>query len=617
MLLFFHYYLSALLAIVIALLLGSFLLNYVVKLKSTNTYYDIFIKMCIGVATFTIVVSCFATKGKTVLVLLLPYSFLGYFLYKQQESNLVQEVAFSTTSKNSKYVFTWVFATLIFSLRYSMYSINNTADYYYYARLSYKILATGCENTLIHVTNGVAPYHYFELWLNAGISSVLGNNYYLNLMVVTFSLLTLLVWLGLCAIVEILLPHKAIKAILFSFLGLFITGVFIKYYTYFPYLDTLPVFDFNIWAQPKTLIIYVVLIASIIHFIKYKYTTGILLFALLPLVYITTAPSVLSGLVIYMLVDKYVYKEKLNTTILYSVTYVVISVILFYIIFAERTNAATLNVVELFGSIKTKINIVVVTLFQMFIYYAPLLLVLIVDFNWLKKIITGHKFVLLVPIVFVAALLSWALFPASPDNIQLFTNIAPPFINIFIFIILIYCFNETKKMKIAYTLLLIVFMSALAKDKYILNVDFNNSSTTLINRIKNKNHTSVSLQSRNDFKTIFNKNTNVYFAGNYLTNSYSNAYSINLSVHEIPINSNGIHAKTEIKLVENTPFYSYVANQKKNSTFKTIQRSQLDFITQNNVEYIICDKNYLLPTHIQAIINDSIMYNNDKFLFIK
>ncbi len=79
-------------------------------------------------------------------------------------------------------------------------------DHIAQANFSYFVAQTGQENEF-HILNlldpayrGATPYHYLELWLNAGLADLLGAPHVYCLGLVTFPSIFMLCWLGLLAL---------------------------------------------------------------------------------------------------------------------------------------------------------------------------------------------------------------------------------------------------------------------------------------------------------------------------------------------------------------------------------------------------------------------------------
>jgi hypothetical protein len=139
----------------------------------------------------------------------------------------------------------------------------------------------------------------------------------------------------------------------------------------------------------------------------------------------------------------------------------------------------------------------------------------------------------------------------------------------------------------------------------------------LTSKIKNKNHISVSLKKSEDYSTVFAKNPYLAFLGQYLVPFYSDAYSVDISVHQMKIDSTSRYVQSEIRMLQNAPFYQYVERQKSVGKFVNIKQSQLDFIKEYKIDYLIANKNTSIPKHIQHLVEEEMYFREDIFLFFK
>ena len=72
-------------------------------------------------------------------------------------------------------------------------------------------------------------------------------------------------------------------------------------------------------------------------------------------------------------------------------------------------------------------------------------------------------------------------------------------------------------------------------------------------------------------------------------------------------------------LIEITPFYRFVQKQKDESKFITIEKSQLEFINEFNLSFVVVRKDAEIPSYIVEIQKEIIIDNKsgDRFILLK
>ena len=115
---------------------------------------------------------------------------------------------------------------------------------------------------------------------------------------------------------------------------------------------------------------------------------------------------------------------------------------------------------------------------------------------------------------------------------------------------------------------------------------------------------------------MVSSNTVTSFFGQYILYLFPNAYTVDISIHQMSVDSSQKHALSDYELLTNSPFYKYVEKQKVKGTFLDIKQSQKDFIHENKIDYIITPKDMILPQHLQILVKDDYVFNNDKISFL-
>jgi hypothetical protein len=135
-------------------------------------------------------------------------------------------------------------------------------DHITHANFSYFIAQTGQENEF-HILNlldpayrGVTPYHYLELWLNAGLADLLGLPHVYCLGLVTFPSIFMLCWLGLLALGHQVGLHPMV-GLLASVVALGFGGIMVDSFQQVSFLQNLETYAQSIFFTfPKLWVIY-------------------------------------------------------------------------------------------------------------------------------------------------------------------------------------------------------------------------------------------------------------------------------------------------------------------------------------------------------------------------
>ena len=105
-------------------------------------------------------------------------------------------------------------------------------------------------------------------------------------------------------------------------------------------------------------------------------------------------------------------------------------------------------------------------------------------------------------------------------------------------------------------------------------------------------------KAREEYGYVYTKSSNIFPMGTFLayTPKTQDHHAVNLTVFEIPINPD--NEALETQLVQNTSFYKFVTEQKKAGTFKSFSESQMSFIQQFKLNYLLVSKSAGLPENI-------------------
>jgi len=621
--------------------------NPIGKGREPSFYLPVFLSLLCGIIFWVLVYSFYCTGFKTVHIFF-PVLFVFLFIEAKQ-----QGISFSEHRRlvMNKYlsikriagllillllIFTWFVSILVKPGVFPYWIQDN--DMAYYACISRFLSQTGQENTFGinnllsgEIYHGVTPYHYFELWLNSLFTNTSRSLHLLSLFLFTYPLLNFINVLGLFAVLEMQTRVTVVKQMITTLL-LFMGGMY--FYSSF---------DFNRYSAnycessmeyygEKLSIYYPFLILTFIFFLHNQFSMGLVSLLALPLISMTTAPSVITGIFVFLslaIIFKWVnsiiiYRIALYTILLggflfffyqsgnLNMNFRIHEPILFYTNWGETGWFATkFFFAELWHRIKYSPFL---TLFL----YAPFVLVIAVRIAENKR---NPSHPLLLPLILIICIcvagltISGTIYKMNSShqfysNILTFVNTA---INIGLLLIL-FPKKTTALSKISAGLVVALLLSKAiyAQINYIKNRTANNLySENYLNQIKNieldkpMNPVGVVLKPKEDYTTFVSKTMGGMPDG-YLQFMPQFSTTVDLSLFEA-IDSTSSD-KNDISVLQYLPFFQFVQTQKKNHTFVSVSQSQIDFIMQYRIQYAILNKNCIVSTllrkKIKTRIND-------------
>jgi hypothetical protein len=100
--------------------------------------------------------------------------------------------------------------------------------------------------------------------------------------------------------------------------------------------------------------------------------------------------------------------------------------------------------------------------------------------------------------------------------------------------------------------------------------------------------------------------------------SKKTTFPLSISPHNYILSEDKMLAAIERSSLVNTPFWKYVEEQKLNGKFESIEKSQLQFIEEFKINYLICTKDValsdLLKQKIKKVITDN--KTGERFCFL-
>lgn len=632
LILFFKYYINIIIALFLFYSIGAIVFN-ILKINSRYDIEDTFFKTIIGLIILIFLVATIKTKGKTIMIfLIIPVCLLLNGL----KSNSIQQNKELILKKNifSQIGLMLLSALLILSVFFFKYNktpyyVLPHIDYIQYSKLSAFIWNTTIENFNIDYINtktaGVAPYHYFEIWLNAILAKIFNQAELSQLIFGTYPLGIILVYMGILVIASRILNPKFIVNLSLLLL-LFISGIYLSLYDKVEFLKASSTFCLYIFSNTKVFTIYLFIIFIIIGFLKDNNNKIILSGVLfLSICYSTTLPIIYATtFIFYSLI--YLFNEK-NNKYIYINLILIINTILIYTFyhFLSDKNISQLSVLDtnIFDTkyIRTLINIIVGGIIQTAVVFLPLLIINATGLRTLFK--QYNKLVLFSLLLLTISVLFWAVLHKMDNSVQLYSNIILPLIiSIVITFYLTILKDGIPLQKYIYTLVLLIII-IFNFSRIIIGKKENNYQTNYVKNtiesIIDKNTNGVFLYSKQNYNSYFKKISNYYTPGLHLAYLSSKYQPISLSIFDIPLDKNNVLYDAEKNLVETSIFYRYILTQKQNNKFVNIEQSQIDFIKEYNIQYLITTKDVVLNNLLSTLVDKKLVdsKSGERFYILK
>lgn len=651
---FIQYFLFLIFAFVIFYYVGT-ILFYSLKIRISDLYTKTFAKIVIGLIIFVMITSIYFTNGITVswgFVIIAAAWLILYF--NTEKERIIPEILTKHNSKVYMVSFSEILLvslimfTVNFSIIYNSSGMPNmpSLDNATYAYLTKFLVETGKENAthnfLYATDTGVSAYHYFELWLNAGIFSIFHLNPLLTLLLITYSIGSILIWLGLVSFLTSININGAYYKIL-CLVFLITSGALFHIYSNFTFTRYLDSFSLPFLTVNKLFPIYIFLLCALLFFIRNKYYFGILSLLCLPIVTIVTAPGIFLSVMLFIFLH-YIYipvnkKElqkqylSIDLTLAFSTVLLSLFILLFYVYLGGKTQTHyPSKLPELASGIPNIIlifKLIVATPIQLIILYFPIipLFLFLITRVKIKDFITNHLFILFIPGIIIFSLICWILMSSLPGTpaVQVFSLITMSILNLSCIIIFLLFIKNSKSVFFYIGIVLIGIMLVpnyinFYKMHYGKEERYSDSFLKEVQSISPalSNYGAIMLDT-NTYRT----NTCSYFAGYTTTGNYllyfADTYPISISVHDYPFSTDKKELQEEKFGMLSSPFFQYVEKQKQKNAFKNITQSRLDFISEFKINYLILTKDVKLDSTLSLKIKSEIRdsKSGERVLFLK
>lgn len=501
--------------------------------------------------------------------------------------------------------------SMLFDLRHGVARLLNK-DYSFYARLAASLRDHGVENTLVEVflpfKGSLGPYHYFDVWLAAGISDLTGFHDQFALAIQANSILFFGSFLGATALLRELDVHNVIRSsvakMLLALSLLFITVAKWLYPVWIPLLN-MDVWGASMFAMPKNAIVYVLLFPMVLALIRGQWMTLSLLACVLATAYTPVAPVVFLTVGTLLLWAVWQKLTTLGQVLRCFIPMVVLTIAIaaFYSMLGDQgqtgftaSDPISYSLTPL--AIKTMVNIAGKSSLQIFITTIPFLLL---GYWALRRVDVIRRILLLFVLTAFFGLLIYAVMHAMHDSVQLWSIIYLPVANIFIWCILIltllhYKFGRPQQAVALLFLLALVYMNVPALHAYKSPTGLEYDPITLV---PGTSPTFAFITDKDDYSSVFTKLEDVYIGSTHsLMRQFDPLYITCISNQIIP-SDNEFQADRQ----KSSTFLRYVEELKAKGEFTNYEQAQIQFVQQFKVDYLLMSRQRPLPFYFYELFD--------------
>lgn len=635
------YFLVSVLASTVFYIIGGIILN-ILKVKLDNSYLKVFANLLCGIIASVFIYSIIITPFNAIMIgLLIPFTFILSSFIKQ---NKVRERLLKTLALNTKTIFLCVIVLLAICGYhvFFLWDIDNRLlippldDHVFYARVSDYMNNKGVESSYLDYfnSNNPAPYHYFELWVTSLIIRIPGLNTILVQEISLNGIFFLLLYFGGLAIVNSVKKVTVIDIIICLFIAFF-EGIKLPLFPNVLYHQKDFFFFDNPMIRQKLYMVSILFIASVLLLLRQRKDIALLILLIgcfLNISLVTTVPFIVIVLSIILRTEN---KIKIITASFLTIAFCYLFYSLNNTSAFWKDNPSLLVMVKdtfsSFTNIKIAFDNTAKSLIEILLIFFPFLFV----FYFLKKRdnsvgnILISTTLLIITVVLISAIV-WSVFTLKSDSLQLFDNIAIPAVNIYFFTLVLLLLSQLNSVKLylLYSVFGIwcVFCFINTNQNLLIdkNGNINNYSPEYLHSVKEKLLTMNDNGGRlvkfegtyNNFKIHFH----VYAYKPYLAMIKNNINITMLQSTDNITDWDESQYRSQEKIIEDMQFFNrYINKQKSLNKFVSEEQSRINYIKENNLQFIIADKGVEIDSLLQSITDTIIIdkKSGERFMVIK
>jgi hypothetical protein len=647
-------YVSGLFALLLLFITLLFLVGYWLSkfvLGGYGTIFStLFFSLLAGTFLFVSTVALYFTALKSIFSYVLLALILIALLLRKAKPLEVKNVSNNFTFKSCLgYLGPLISVLMLLVVWFGSQVVNNSFELvlpanpenYLYSQFAKLLTETHIESTFTigflpgSYTGGLSPYHYFDLWLSAGISKVFHLSTLEAIHFFALPLLTILNVLGLCTLFELSSkPKRFIPFIALLFLHLSginflsIAQEFGKYH--FDFLEP----TLGLYGE-KLSFAFTIFIVAAYFILKNKHLEAIYFLVLVPLFFPLFFPSLIIALPLFAALLRW---NKIITTkeFIWFGLFLMCEWLGYFLLY-QNSPAASFSIESSSDFSGFNLASVKMTLVELFyrtwdkpfrtlLFYSPFLLLILIKLKHLK-FSKAHKILLLLTVLlYASALLSWGFFYKLPEARQIYTNA----LLLFHLVLVLFLYDwillqKNGKLALVASSVLVILLGTMASYNYkdLAEAQLKYGySIAYLNKIKSQR-----LSTNDQFTVAYIKNKNEYLSTTELvTGGITGAYLqlenkfygiVSLSCFDITEDvSIGESSK---KMLYSQNFYTFVKEQQKQNKFISIEQSQLDFLSIHKIRYLLVTKNCIVPPLLFAKVDKRLVdeLSGEQFFILK
>ncbi len=484
-------------SLVIFYIAGSFVLWLLRTAPKADAFYETFVRLIVGLVSVVSVYAIVKTCGNTILWGFLIVGVL-YLLYAKRNKLFLGKYCIRNLLPDGKNVLLPISVMFLLGIGFFLFQgaffyatpINNMphGDYAFYATVSsvlddFGVEASDWQSVVIGGSTTPSPYHYFDIWLPVIFINILQGDTYEAFVVVTQSIYMVILAMGMIAVTRKVMDYTDVASLrqaqgamlggvgriliqVLSVLSIFFAGLlFVKI------LPQSSDFIFSNSCSLKYLSVSMFVVWTVLAMLERK--SGWYLPVLcLPVVNIITAPVAFTTAVLLLGMSALRRKSLKHIALpVVSVFAVAVFIVLFYFLQTGESASGGMSlstILDAFADDKTKpFKIIFGSIAILLSVYAYYLLPTIVSAisrkrndYWTLVKDNAIVFVSVVTVVCVGTVV-WGLTHVMADSIQFFMVSAIPWVNVAIWLLILFPFKIANKVAGYLVMAFVVFMAAL------------------------------------------------------------------------------------------------------------------------------------------------------------
>jgi len=624
------------------------------KIRFQELATDLFAKLLTG--TYLIITSFSVLKSNGItfnLIFLILFGVAYWHLSRKpsfSERKIIDYLFDFHIFKSVRLVIYIIILCLIFSLRVVwlmdtetgfLFTLFDNADNNFYAQVGDFLGLTGQENRYkvlnlwTEKAHGIAPYHYFELWMHALLGTFFPVSTMYVYMILMFTYFLFILFLGyetlLTAISQKYKWHYFILSFIFLFSAIIYLNFFLEYQS--PMVNTYHFIhgDHSIpFVNIKAIIPEIVCLTFLILLRNKAHQLAFIFILSFPIISFLATPGVFGGLILLILYNfKYRYFEINNKLSLGLTIFVACFLVGFWKWNTPELATLESNIaISLFLTYKeSSISEFIFQSFKALIHisyiYVPFSLILPILLYWYRSVYSQKELIRVALPSVIIFLVSWMISRLNPyvDWGQFFTVVAYAMGKLGFTVILWALAEKFCRFNLKYYIPILLCFGFLffrvvrngqlkiqPKPKSTYSKKYLQQIDSLLKPLASEN--SVVGGTLADVPYLLERGQSAhnfvgYVEARYMSYMRQNTHTIHLSMHELLDSPNISEAQKQA--LQLNPVVLYFNEQKTKGNFTNGTEGLVNFIKKHRLRYLVITPNKTIPPEMQALIEHEIV----------